>query len=49
MKFETEKFIQTKFPLTELSLRSKNFYEHIKIPWLNSEPDAPKDGPRSQS
>ena len=30
MKFETEKFIQTKLPLAELSLRSKNFYEFIK-------------------
>ena len=31
MKFETEKFRQTKLPLAELSLRSKNFYEFIKI------------------
>ena len=30
MKFETEKFRQTKLPLAELSLRSKNFYEFIK-------------------
>ena len=30
MKFETEKFKQTKLPLAELSLRSKNFYEFIK-------------------
>ena len=30
MKFETEKFKQTKLPLAELSLRSKNFYELIK-------------------
>ena len=30
MKFETEKFIQTKLPLAELSIRSKNFYEFIK-------------------
>ena len=24
-----------------------DFYEHIKVPWRNSESDAPKDGPRS--
>ena len=30
MKFETEKFKRTKWPLAELSLRSKNFYEFIK-------------------
>ena len=30
MKFETEKFRQTKLPLAELSLRSKKFYKFIK-------------------
>ena len=30
MKFETEKFKQTKLPLAELSLRSKKFYELMK-------------------
>jgi len=30
MKFETEKFIQPKLSLTELSSRSKKFYEFIK-------------------
>ena len=26
-----------------------DFYEHIKIPWRNSEPDAPNISPRSPS
>ena len=26
-----------------------DFYENLKIPWRNSEPDAQKDGPRSLS
>ena len=26
-----------------------DFYEHIKVPWRNSESDAPKDAPRSLS
>ena len=30
MKFETEKFKQTKLPLYELSFRSKKFYELMK-------------------
>ena len=30
MNFETEKFTQTKLPLSELSLRSKKFYELMK-------------------
>ena len=27
----------------------RRFYENLKIPWHNSEPDAQKDGPRSLS
>ena len=35
--------------LTILFYDFPDFYEIVKIPWRNSEPDAPKDGPRSLS